>query len=277
MWVVAVFQEKETKGENRKRDRDVLDKSPRQKQKASDKLKSADEIRPDLWLGKSSFLPEFLLRVAIGEKRVPTPAQENKSKHHAHERDDRELKGQEFREGVQHEAMVPFVATMTKCKKENDRQILLILDNIRSAHNVGSIFRTADATGVDKLYLCGYTPAPIDRFGRENTKLTKASLGAEGTVSWKKRDNIHEVLEELSSEGVLTLALEQSPQASDYRSVALGSSTAVVLGNEVEGVSGAALAYCHDIVEIPMFGKKESLNVAVTAGVVLYQFLETNK
>lgn len=147
--------------------------------------------------------------------------------------------------------------------------VCLILHNIRSEENVGSLFRTADAFGVKKVYLTGYTPAPIDRFKRPVSKIAKTALGAERAMPWEQ-GSVVDVLHTLKKEGVRILALEQ-----DARSVALyayqrPSRVAVVLGNEVEGIDAVTLALCDDVVHIPMQGTKESLNVAVAGGIALY-------
>lgn len=150
--------------------------------------------------------------------------------------------------------------------------MFLILHNIRSAENAGSLFRTADAFGIEKIFLTGYTPAPVDRFKRPVSKIAKTALGAEQTVPWERAE-IPELVQGLKKEGVRVIALEQDPHAipiSTYvRNLGFGQ-WALIVGNEVEGVDSETLALCDDIVEIPMQGQKESLNVAVAAGVALY-------
>lgn len=156
---------------------------------------------------------------------------------------------------------------------------VVILNNIRSNENVGSIFRTADATGVSKIILCGYTPAPVDRFGRENKGLTKASLGAEKNIKWEKVESLKDASEKLKKEEFKIIGIEQDKNAIDYRDLktskllASSSKLALVFGNEVDGLSKQDLELCDFIVELPMLGNKESLNVSVCAGVVLYSLL----
>lgn len=156
------------------------------------------------------------------------------------------------------------------------KEIIVILNNIRSNENVGSIFRTSDAAGVSKIILCGYTPAPTDRFGRENKGLTKASLGAEKSVEWEKQESLKVASEKLKTEGFKIVGIEQSENSLDYRELKnynLSSSDhrlALVFGNEVDGLSKEDLKLCDLVAEIQMRGKKESLNVAVTVGIVLY-------
>lgn len=150
----------------------------------------------------------------------------------------------------------------------------IILHNIRSVHNVGSIFRTADAAGVGKIYLAGFTPAPIDRFGRKRKDFEKSALGAEKTVLWEQREEILPLLAELKTRGILIIAVEQAPQAKDYKEIRAESPIAFVFGNEVSGLPPEVLAACDIIAEIPMRGKKESLNVSVAVGIALFRMLD---
>lgn len=147
----------------------------------------------------------------------------------------------------------------------------VILDNIRSTHNVGAIFRTCDGAGVDKIFLCGYTPTPIDRFGRPVVEMQKTSLGAVDFVSWEHRENIIELIKELQQQSVHIVAVEQTIQAISLYEANLPEEVAFIFGNEVEGVSQSICSLADTVVEIPMQGQKESLNVATTVGVVLFQ------
>jgi tRNA G18 (ribose-2'-O)-methylase SpoU len=147
----------------------------------------------------------------------------------------------------------------------------LILYNIRSNYNVGAIFRTADGGGVDKIYLVGYTPAPIDRFGRVVSEIEKTSLGASAVVPFEKVDDIFTLMTTLKANGVAVVAVEQadtSVSLYDYRPPA---AVAYILGNETDGVPKEVLAACDTILEIPMAGMKESLNVSVAAGIVVFK------
>ncbi|MFY9493365.1 MAG: TrmH family RNA methyltransferase [Minisyncoccia bacterium] len=148
------------------------------------------------------------------------------------------------------------------------KEICLILHNIRSAYNVGAIFRTADAAGVGKIYLGGYTPTPA------NSKVAKVSLGAEKTVVWEKYFNTWRLAEELKSKKIRIVALEQSKNSRDYRGFRPKFPLAVLVGNEVRGLSPRILKRASSVWHIPMRGKKESLNVAVAAGVFIYKVLE---
>jgi 23S rRNA (guanosine2251-2'-O)-methyltransferase len=149
----------------------------------------------------------------------------------------------------------------------------ILLENIRSAENVGAIFRTADAAGISHIYLGGYTPAPLDRFNRPNKKIATRALGAENTIPWSSVQRIGTLVTKLQKEGWQVVAIEQSPKGIDYKKVKLCPKTLFVLGNEVEGVSPKLLKLSDMVAEIPMRGKKESLNVSVAAGVALFRML----
>ena len=150
---------------------------------------------------------------------------------------------------------------------------VLVLDNIRSAHNVGSLFRTADAVGIEKIYLCGTTPTPIDRFGRPQKEIAKVALGAEKNIASAYAKETKTVLKNLKTDGYHIIAIEQSPKAIDYKKVTIIYPVAFVLGTEVTGLSQELLELCDVVAEIPMSGKKESLNVTVAAGVALFRIL----
>lgn len=144
---------------------------------------------------------------------------------------------------------------------------VVILDNVRSMHNVGAVFRTADAFKIVKVYLCGITPTPPHR------EIHKTALGAEETVSWTHISDIRHLVQELQKEGYHVVAIEQAENCitladfvtEDYTKIA------VILGNEVEGVSQEAVDLADSVVEIPQYGTKHSLNVSVAAGIVMYE------
>ncbi len=147
----------------------------------------------------------------------------------------------------------------------------VILHNIRSAHNVGSIFRTADGAGVQKIYLTGYTPAPIDRFGREQSEIKKTSLGASSTVSYECVSDVYTCIDQLKKESVTIVAVEQTQKAIPYTKCHIhGDRVAYILGNETEGIEQSVLDRTDLHVHVPMSGKKESLNVSVCAGIILF-------
>ena len=139
---------------------------------------------------------------------------------------------------------------------------------------MGAIFRTADAAGVSKIYLTGYTPAPLDRFGQERADVHKAALGAEKTVAWEQEPEVHKVIKFLKLQGVSVIALEQSEKSIDYKKFVPQPKTALILGEERHGITEDILDLCDAVIEIPMKGEKESLNVAVAAGIALYRLLD---
>jgi 23S rRNA (guanosine2251-2'-O)-methyltransferase len=149
-----------------------------------------------------------------------------------------------------------------------------ILHNIRSAHNVGSIFRTADAAGISKLFLCGYTPAPVDEYGLTRSQIAKVALGGEKSVAWEKAFSVAKLIVRLHKDGKTIYAVEQSKRSTPFHRLRLSSReferAVLVMGNEVKGLAPAVLRRVDKILEIPMFGKKESLNVAVAFGIVAY-------
>ena len=145
-----------------------------------------------------------------------------------------------------------------------------MLDNIRSLHNVGSIFRTSDAVGVEKLYLCGITPTPLDRLGRVRPPFTKVALGSEENVKWEKRASTWRVLDKLKSEGYKIYAIEQDEKSVPYYKIGGSGKIALVVGHEVRGLPESVLSRADKILDIPMDGIKESLNVSVAYGIVVY-------
>ncbi len=147
----------------------------------------------------------------------------------------------------------------------------VILHNIRSKYNVGAIFRTADAARVTKIYLSGYTPTPTDRFGRVDAEIKKTSLGAVDAVAWEQVTDTQEAIKTLKAAGVEIVAVEIAPGSVSLYDYQPQAQVAYILGSEVEGISADILREADVILEIPMGGIKESLNVSVTAGVVLLQ------
>jgi len=154
-------------------------------------------------------------------------------------------------------------------------QIILVLHNIRSVHNVGSLFRTADGVGVSEIILSGYTPLPYDRFLRLRGDFQKTALGSEKSVSWKHVDSLVETMMELKSKGYAILGLEQSKQSLYYKEYKIQKPVVVIVGNEVDGVHPDILDLCDDVVEIPMKGEKESLNVTIATGVLLFSLRDS--
>ncbi len=154
--------------------------------------------------------------------------------------------------------------------KNNNKEVVVILHNVRSVYNVGSVFRTSDAIGVSKIYLTGYTPTPLDRFARERKDVAKSALGAQKSVEWEHFKNVSCVFKKLKKKEFEIVAVEQSKKSIDYKEYKPKRKMVFIFGNEVRGVSKQLLSKCDKIIEIPMKGKKESLNVSVSAGVILF-------
>ncbi len=146
-----------------------------------------------------------------------------------------------------------------------NKELYIIAHNIRSLHNVGSIFRTADSFGVNKIYLTGYTGAPPD------SKISKVALGAEEFVPWEKTKSVTRLIKKLQGQGIRVVALENNVKKTiSLQKYKTPTKVALLLGEETKGHTKKLLELVDDIVEIPMFGKKESLNVSVACGIALY-------
>ncbi len=154
--------------------------------------------------------------------------------------------------------------------------MIVILDNIRSMHNVGSIFRTADAADVEKIILCGITPGPLDKYGRPNSRVTKVSLGAEEFVKWEHAESTSATIDALKKQdpAIEIYAVELHPDAVNYKELTVfnPSHSVLILGGEVDGLSSNILKRTTNILKIPMLGRKESLNVSVAFGIIAYHF-----
>ncbi|MDD5152948.1 MAG: TrmH family RNA methyltransferase [Candidatus Pacebacteria bacterium] len=151
----------------------------------------------------------------------------------------------------------------------------VILDNVRSVMNVGSIFRTANALKIEKIYLCGITPTPLDKYGNPRNDFLKVALGAEKTVKWEYVENTKELLKKLRKDGYYVIAIEQNEKAVEYKKINIEKekSVAFLVGAEVEGLSKEVLGEASVIAEIPMLGTKESLNVTIAFAVATYRIL----
>lgn len=149
--------------------------------------------------------------------------------------------------------------------------VIAVLENIRSAYNVGSVFRTADAFLLEGIYLCGYTAFPPHK------EIKKTALGAEDSVTWKHFRNIAEAIAEIRSLGYKVYAVEQAVDSWKLGSFTVeDDKVAVIFGNEVTGVEQTTIALCDGVIEIPQLGMKHSLNVATAAGVVLWELIRTS-
>jgi tRNA G18 (ribose-2'-O)-methylase SpoU len=160
--------------------------------------------------------------------------------------------------------------TVEEFKEEKKTPLVVVLDNVRSLHNVGSVFRTADAFLVEAVYLCGITSTP------PQAEIHKTALGAENTVDWKYYEDTHVLVNELKEQGYTVFAIEQAAGSTKLPNLKLDSvgKYAVILGNEVKGVQQSVVDACDGCIEIPQFGTKHSLNVSVTGGIIIWEFFK---
>ena len=158
-------------------------------------------------------------------------------------------------------------------KTASTTPLIIVMDDIRSLHNIGSVFRTADAFLLEKIYLCGITATPPHK------EIQKTALGATETVAWEHNKSVIDVIKQLQSENITVLAIEQVEQAYllDEFKVDSSKKYALVFGNEVYGVSQEAVALCDGCIEIPQLGTKHSLNIAVSAGIVIWDLFKQMK
>lgn len=155
-------------------------------------------------------------------------------------------------------------------KEAQKTPLIIILDDIRSLHNIGSVFRTSDAFLVEKIYLCGITAIP------PNKEMHKTALGATETVNWEYAASVLDVIKKLKSEKVAVFAVEQTENAimlNDFE-VKTNQKYALIFGNEVKGVQQEAIDSCDGVIEIPQLGSKHSLNIAVSAGILIWDFFK---
>lgn len=157
--------------------------------------------------------------------------------------------------------------TPTEFQQKEKTPLVVVLDNVRSLHNVGSVFRTADAFLIEAVYLCGITSTP------PHPEIHKTALGAEDTVTWKYYEDTHRAIEELKAEGYTVYAVEQAEGSIMLPGLQLEKDrkVAVVFGNEVKGVQQSVIDMCDGCIEIPQYGTKHSLNVSVTGGIIIWE------
>jgi tRNA G18 (ribose-2'-O)-methylase SpoU len=155
-------------------------------------------------------------------------------------------------------------------KKSEKTPLILVLDDIRSLHNIGSVFRTADAFLIEKIILCGITATP------PNKEIHKTALGATETVTWEHHENVLEVIDNLKKENIITLAIEQVESSIFLQNFKVDKNQkyALIFGNEVYGVAQEAVAVCDGCIEIPQLGTKHSLNISVSAGIVVWDLFK---
>lgn len=153
-------------------------------------------------------------------------------------------------------------------KSTKKKPLIVVLDNVRSLHNVGSVFRTSDAYLVEKIFLCGITAVP------PSAEIHKTALGAEDTVQWEYAENTVAVVDSLKANGYKVIAIEQVEDSVSLNDFVIDDNRkyAVIFGNEVKGVQQSVIDQCDACIELPQFGTKHSLNVSVTAGIVIWEF-----
>ena len=158
--------------------------------------------------------------------------------------------------------------TVEEFKEVDKLPLVVVLDEVRSLHNIGAVFRTSDAFLVNCIYLCGITATP------PHPEMHKTALGAEYTVDWKYFKRTQDAVNELHNDGYTVLAIEQCAGSTLLGELVLekGRKYAIVLGNEVKGVQQEVVDMCDGCIEIPQFGTKHSLNVSVTAGIMIWEF-----
>lgn len=158
-------------------------------------------------------------------------------------------------------------------KKADKLPLVVVLDNVRSLHNIGSVFRTSDAFRVECIYLCGITAVP------PHPEIHKTALGAEFTVDWKYVDNAIEAVDNLRQKGYIVYSVEQTENSIMLENIRLeqGKRYAVVLGNEVKGVQQEVINHSDGCIEIPQYGTKHSLNVSVAAGIIIWDLFKQLK
>ncbi|HLN53787.1 MAG TPA: RNA methyltransferase [Lentimicrobium sp.] len=160
--------------------------------------------------------------------------------------------------------------TITQFKESDKIPVTIVLDNIRSQHNIGSIFRTADAFRIECIHLCGITATPPNR------EIQKTALGATESVEWSYFSSTMGSINELKRKGYVIIAVEQADESIDITEVEVvkDKKIALVFGNEVHGVNEEVMNFCDMCIEIPQFGTKHSLNVSVSAGIIIWEIFK---
>ena len=160
------------------------------------------------------------------------------------------------------------VSTFKSIKKT---PLIIILDDIRSLNNIGSIFRTCDAFKIEKIYLCGITATPPNR------KITKTAIGATESIDWEYYENINDLVLELKNNGIIIWAVEQTDNSktlSEMENLVKNKKHALIFGNEINGVKQDVINNCNNVIEISQYGTKHSLNVSIAAGIVIWNFFK---
>jgi tRNA G18 (ribose-2'-O)-methylase SpoU len=155
--------------------------------------------------------------------------------------------------------------TIDEFKSSRKKPIVIVLDNVRSAHNVGSIFRTSDAFLIKKIILCGITPIP------PSNEIRKSALGSTNSVEWIQEEETSIAINHLKKEGYYIVGVEQVEKATKIQEFQNNQPIALIFGHEVNGVSQEIINTCDEIIEIPQYGTKHSLNISVCAGIVIWK------
>ena len=158
--------------------------------------------------------------------------------------------------------------TIDEFKSSKKKPIVIVLDNIRSAHNVGSIFRTSDAFLIKKIILCGITPTP------PSNEIRKSALGSTNSVEWAKEEETNIAINQLKKEGYYIVGVEQVEKATEIQKFQNNKPIALIFGHEVNGISQETIDTCDEIIEIAQYGTKHSLNISVCAGIVMWKIAE---
>jgi len=158
--------------------------------------------------------------------------------------------------------------TIDEFKSSKKKPIVIVLDNIRSAHNVGSIFRTSDAFLIKKIILCGITPTP------PSNEIRKSALGSTNSVEWVKEEETSIAINQLKKEGYYIVGVEQVEKATEIQKFQNNKPIALIFGHEVNGISQEIIDTCDEIIEIAQYGTKHSLNISVCAGIVMWKIAE---
>ena len=154
-------------------------------------------------------------------------------------------------------------------KSSKKSPLIIILDNVRSAQNVGSIFRTSDAFLVEKIYLCGITPKP------PSNEIRKTALGATKSVEWEYQTNTNDVVRFLKQKGYCIVGVEQTEKSTSLDNFKIEKPTAFIFGHEVEGIDQNIINECDEVLEIEQFGTKHSLNISVCAGIIIWKAIKS--
>lgn len=175
-------------------------------------------------------------------------------------------------EKISHQQITQNKPSIAEVNKLDRHPIYLLCDDVRSLHNVGALFRTCDGVLVEKIFLCGMTGFPPRK------EIQKTALGACDVVPWEYHENPLEVIKELKNQNVQIVGLELTHQSVDYTTEGIYHfPTCLVLGNEIEGINDQVLKLCDLAIEIPMFGRANSLNVATACGIAIYEILRQYK